>query len=313
VGPSYGITSFPAKGLFTSCCTWSAKGKKGSGRRGSAGDLRRPERHWSRCCGGGTSPVHRLLHINLDTTWQSIYEYPQNPYAHPELVWLYGGGPNLEATWLVMNAAFFRKSKMFWLYWAFAIAVSTLYASRIGILLALLLAIIQVVSARRFYTVFVLLVVALFSGFLLYVINPHSIERFTQIGQEPGSSTRLKMWFGALAVLQQMPIAGYGAGNAIPAIERVTGSEFLEDNVHNYYLQVLLDFGPWDLLSWLWLVFWTMRRSRIFTAKDEIGTYLVLYFLGCFVQFRGAEPLFWFVMGLFLASRGRVNREVKNV
>jgi len=56
-----------------------------------------------------------------------------------------------------------------------------------------------------------------------------------------------------------------------------------------------------------------MRRSRIFTAKDEIGTYLVLYFLGCFVQFRGAEPLFWFVMGLFLASRGRVNREVKNV
>jgi len=56
-------TSFPAKGLFTSCCTWSAKGKKGSGRRGSAGDLRRPKRHWSRCCGSGTSPVHRLLHI----------------------------------------------------------------------------------------------------------------------------------------------------------------------------------------------------------------------------------------------------------
>ncbi|WP_245393685.1 O-antigen ligase family protein [Allomeiothermus silvanus] len=246
-------------------------------------------------------------------SWQSIYEYLQNPYAHPELAWLYGGGPNLEATWLVMNAAFFRKSKMFWLYWAFAVVVSTLYASRIGILLALLLAIIQVVSARRFYTVFVLLVVALFSGILLYVINPHSIERFTQIGQEPGSSTRLKMWSGALAVLQQMPIAGYGAGNAIPAIERVTGSEFLEDNVHNYYLQVLLDFGPLGLLSWLWLVFWTMRRSRIFTAKDEIGTYLVLYFLGCFVQFRGAEPLFWFVMGLFLASRGRVNREIKNV
>jgi len=60
-------TGFPAKGL-TSCCTWSAKGKKGSGRRGSSGDLRRPKRHWSRCCGSGTSPVHRLLHINLDTT-----------------------------------------------------------------------------------------------------------------------------------------------------------------------------------------------------------------------------------------------------
>lgn len=243
--------------------------------------------------------------IKIAFFWQDISEYLKDPYAHPELFWLYGGGPNLEATWLTMNAAFFRRSKFFWAFWLLTFAISTLYASRAGMVLGIALALLELISVRRWYTFVIFLGISLLSGVFLYLVNPYSFERFTQIGQEIGSVTRLEMWSGVATAIQQMPITGFGAGNAIPAIELATNKDFLEDNVHNYFLQVLLDFGPLGLAAWLYVVFWVLRRSRIIRKKDEVGTYLVLYFLASFVQFRGAEPLFWFVMGLFVSSRNK--------
>lgn len=243
--------------------------------------------------------------IKIAFFWQDISEYLKDPYAHPELFWLYGGGPNLEATWLTMNAAFFRRSKFFWAFWLLTFAISTLYASRAGMVLGIALALLELISVRRWYTFVIFFGISLLSGVFLYLVNPYSFERFTQIGQETGSVTRLEMWSGVATAIQQMPITGFGAGNAIPAIELATNKVFLEDNVHNYFLQVLLDFGPLGLAAWLYVVFWVLRRSRIIRKKDEVGTYLVLYFLASFVQFRGAEPLFWFVMGLFVSSRNK--------
>jgi O-antigen ligase len=243
--------------------------------------------------------------IKILFSWQDIYEYLQDPYAHPELFWLYGGGPNLEATWLVMNAAFFRRSKFFWSFWFLSLAISVLYASRAAILLGIVLALLELISERRWRTFVAFFCMILLSGIFVYLVNPHSFERFMQIGQETGSVTRLEMWSGAITAIQQMPITGFGAGNAITAIEWITNKDFLEDNVHNYFLQVLLDFGPLGLLIWLCFVSFVLRRSHILTKKDEIGTYIVLYFVASLVQFRGAEPLFWFVMGIFISSRNK--------
>jgi O-antigen ligase len=244
--------------------------------------------------------------------WTDIREYIMDPYAHPELPWLYGGGPNLEATWVIMSVAFFRRSKFFWLFWFLSFAIAVLYASRVAIVLGIALAAFQIISMRRWYILVILPIVGLLGPAIIYVINPYSFVRFLQIGEEPGSATRLEMWLGAWQVLHGMPITGYGAGNAITVIEKATGVQFIEDNVHNYFLQVLLDFGPFGLAIWLWVVAHILRRARVFVSDSEIGTYLVLYFVAGLVQFRGAEPLFWFVAGLFVAAYGTHDRRPKD-
>jgi len=244
--------------------------------------------------------------------WTDTLEYIVNPYAHPELPWLYGGGPNLEATWVIMNTAFFRRSKFFWPLWFLGFAIAVLYASRVAIILGVALAVFQTFAMRRWYILVNLLILGLLGTVAFYVVNPYSIVRFLQIGQEPGSATRLEMWSGAWQALQGMPVTGYGAGNAVTAVEKATGVEFVEDNVHNYFLQVLLDFGPLGLAIWLWVVAHILRRARVFVSNSEIGTYLVLYLVASLVQFRGAEPLFWFVAGLFVAAYGTHDRRPKD-
>jgi O-antigen ligase len=82
----------------------------------------------------------------------------------------------------------------------------------------------------------------------------------------------------------------------------------MEENVHNYYLQVALDFGLPGLAVWLLLVMYILGNSKVLRSPDPFGTYLVLYLAGSLFQFRGAEPLFWYVLGLFVASRRRSGR-----
>lgn len=243
-----------------------------------------------------------FVFVKLGFFWTSIQEYLSNPFAHPELFWLYGGGPNLEATWLMLNAAFFRRTKIFWAFWVLSFSISILYASRVGVVLGLALLFFHLSSfpLRRASLVFPLLIATV--GVLLNVINPYALVRFFQIGEEVGSKTRLEMWFGAWEALQEMPITGYGAGGALSAIERTTGKVFVEDNLHNYFLQVLLDFGMLGFIVWLLIVAYILNHANI-PKGDEYGTYLVLYLVAALVQFRGADPLFWFVMGLFVATR----------
>jgi putative transposase len=59
---------FPSEERFTSSCTWSRRGKKGGGRRGGLRGSRRRGRCWRRCFRSGMPPVHKRLHILLDTT-----------------------------------------------------------------------------------------------------------------------------------------------------------------------------------------------------------------------------------------------------
>jgi sulfur relay (sulfurtransferase) complex TusBCD TusD component (DsrE family) len=47
---------------------WSRRGKKGGGRRGGSRGSRRRGRRWRRCFRSGMPPVHKRLHIHLDTT-----------------------------------------------------------------------------------------------------------------------------------------------------------------------------------------------------------------------------------------------------
>ena len=230
----------------------------------------------------------------------ALRAYLASPEAHPELPWLFGGGPNLEASWLVIGGALFLGTPLFWPYWFLAVGIAALYASRAALALALALAGFAVLASRYRLVALVALGLAAVLGLgLVLWLNPYVLARFTQIGEDPGSLGRLDLWASAWQAFLAWPL-GYGAGNAIHAANLYAFSPRPEDNVHNYYLQVLLDFGLVGLLAWFGVLFAWLRRFR----GDPLGTYLGLYFVGALVQFRGADPLFWFVLGLYLGGRG---------
>ncbi len=226
----------------------------------------------------------------------ALRAYLANPEAHPELPWLFGGGPNLEASWLVMHGALFLGTPLFWPYWLLALGIAALYASRAAFVLAFLLALWAFWTSRYRVLAFFALGALGAAGLVLVLsLNPYLLARFAQIGEDPGSLGRLALWGGALRAFLDWPL-GFGAGNAIHAANAYAFSLRPEDNVHNYYLQVLLDFGIMGLFAWLAVVFTWLRRFR----GDPLGVFLGLYFAGALVQFRGADPLFWFVLGLYL-------------
>ncbi len=235
-------------------------------------------------------------------SWPQIREYLANPYAHPELFWFYGGGVNLEATFLSMNAAFYRRTKSFWFYWALSFILSVVYASRVGILLGAFSAFLQLASQRSWRAVFLGITLAIAAGIATYSLNPYAFTRFAQVGEETGSTTRLKMWSGAWQALGGLPLLGYGPGSAIRAVEDASGQDFAEDNVHNYPLQVLLDFGLPGLMAWLLICAYILKNAGLLKGS-EYGTYTFLYLVAGMVQFRGAEPPFWFILGLLVAMR----------
>lgn len=235
-------------------------------------------------------------------SWPQIREYLADPYAHPEVFWFYGGGVNLEATFLSMNAAFYRRTKSFWFYWALSFILSVVYASRVGILLGAILAFLQIASQRSWRAIFLGIMLAIVAGIATYSLNPYAFTRFAQVGEETGSATRLEMWSGAWQALAGLPLLGYGPGSAIRAVEDISGQDFGEDNVHNYPLQVLLDFGLPGLMAWLIICVYILKNAGLLKG-NEYGTYTFLYLVAGMVQFRGAEPLFWFILGLLVAMR----------
>ena len=235
-------------------------------------------------------------------SWPQIREYLADPYAHPELFWFYGGGVNLEATFLTMNTAFYRRTKSFWFYWTLSFILSVVYASRVGILLGAFLAFLQLASQRSWRALFLGITLAIAVGIVTYFSNPYSFTRFAQVGGETGSIARLEMWSGARQALKNLPLLGYGPGSAIRAVEDISGQDFAEDNVHNYLLQVLLDFGLPGLLAWLLICAYILKNAGLLKG-NEYGTYTFLYLIASMVQFRGAEPLFWFILGLLVVNR----------
>jgi O-antigen ligase len=237
-----------------------------------------------------------------------ILRFFASPFGHPTLPTFFGGGPNLEATWVAMAGVFLIGSRMFVPYMAGSAILCAAYASRAGFIVVLLVMLASVAGtllrggggrARR-----LVLPMAVVALGIAGVAAARGVEgadyiarRFESIGEDPGSTGRLTLWTGGAEVFTSHPF-GVGLGNAVPQIERTIGASVTEDNLHNQYLQHLVETGVQGFLAYLLLVGLAVRRLVASRLRDPMLLYVGIYFLLAMLQFRGAEALLWFVYGL---------------
>lgn len=224
---------------------------------------------------------------------------------------IYGGGVNLEATWVALSSAFFIKDRKGFLIYSFlAFFISYAFMSRSGILacsfILLYWAIIKI-RKLRYSKVFIFSLIpflffSLLSVFFVFSESP-IVSRFVNIGSEPGSLGRLSMWKYVPSALYENPLIGYGAGNSIYSIRKF-GFDGYEDNVHNYLIHNVLEFGLLGLLLWLCLCYIMIFKVK----KTELNVYVACFFMLSLLQFRGAEAIFYFIVTVFAVSRIRVER-----
>ena len=84
-------------------------------------------------------------------------------------------------------------------------------------------------------------------------------------------------------------------------MEKLSGITFVENNVHNVYLQFLLEGGVQSLAAYL-LMIGAMLLKRVTTPMQRnIKAYLICYLVLSTIQFNGSEAYLWFFVGAFFA------------
>jgi putative inorganic carbon (HCO3(-)) transporter len=236
-----------------------------------------------------------------------IIRFFASPFGHPIIPTFFGGGPNLEATWVAMAGVFLIGSRLFIPYMAGSALICAAYASRSAFIVVALVVAASVAgtlfrggaSARKLLLPLAIAGISVGGVAVARGVDgaDYIAQRFQSIGDDPGSTGRLTLWTGGAMVFQAHPF-GVGLGNAVPQLERAIGASVTEDNLHNQYLQHLVETGVQGFIAYLLLVGFAVRRLFASRLRDPLLLYVGIYFLLAMLQFRGAEALLWFVYGL---------------
>ncbi|SIT76450.1 O-antigen ligase [Pontibacter indicus] len=241
-----------------------------------------------------------------------IQRFMKAPDGHPDIYTLYGGGTNLEATWMGLNTALFiNRKRLFYLFLTITLVVSIIYASRVGVVIAFLVAGFKFISAstskqeRRAIVALGMLAVLAFVLFIdldNLAEKVYALQRFTEFGSstDKGMGGRFAMWRYYGTALWDSKMLGYGAGNGIYAIEAISGIDYEEDNLHNLYMQLLIEFGIIGLLLYLIVVYNVSIKAFRSSLSNPIAIVIMVYFIASLIQFRGTDALIWLFIGLFL-------------
>jgi hypothetical protein len=242
-----------------------------------------------------------------------------NPSIHPVIPTFSDGGVNLEATWVAL-LGFFLKSKKGYLYLLISLLLSVLYTSRVGMILNFLYFCwltyhiylkAGILNFKRILQVsFITSIIGVF--FLFSPLADTILNRLSESGssEEGGSAGRIAMWVNFPDAFANNPF-GYGAGNAMIAIESVSGRNFEEVNIHNIYMQNALDFGLFGLFLYIIIVFAFLLKERKTMFSNPFAGVLLGYILASLIQFGGSESLLFIFVGFYFASKR--NEEVENV
>ena len=252
--------------------------------------------------------------------------YLANPFGHPDVPTLSGGGLNLEATWLALSSTFLIGTVLFVPFAIAAAATSALYATRAGVVIVALAGCAALAHAwvqwragrmgpvesaasvrsrrrrRRAVTLIVTAAAAYALGAAIVTVRQYGdpayvAQRFATIGDEPGSLGRLTLWRGGLRVFAEYPF-GVGVGNAVPMLRRVLGVDVPEDNLHNIYLQHAVETGLPGLLALLVFAAMVGRRLLASRFRDPLLIFVGGYFVAGVIQFTGVDAIVWLIYGL---------------
>lgn len=233
-------------------------------------------------------------------------------YARSEgasgILYMSTGGRNIEASLLALLSILLLGTRVYPIAAGIALLTSGMMLSRAGLLGAAVSIGIAAYRARKtrhyyLYTFLGIAMMVLIAGLVLSsVIDIPVLDRFnlqaeTQL--EHKNVGRLALWNSAAAALEQN-LLGYGVGNGVPLMEQISGLTFVENNVHNIYLQFLLEGGVQSLLLFLALVAHIFFRPAEGQQRN-IKAFLLCYLMLAFIEFSGYEAYFWFFVGMFYA------------
>lgn len=212
------------------------------------------------------------------------------------------GGHNIEVTYLAFLAVLCGNKKITFTILTLTAVLSIMYMSRVGLILIFLIASMAMyrrLKKTNFIIIFTIFILA--TPALLSTATPKVYERFTNIQQEIDYGEegvgRLGLLNGA-KVLIHRNLLGYGVGNSIKSMEEITGITYRENNVHNIYLQILLDLGVVPCALFFIFSIWLIFRAIKTRFRNRYVKLSAAYLLIGFIQFTGFDALGWLCIGL---------------
>lgn len=248
--------------------------------------------------------VTGLIIINDYLQRGAIIQFLNYPFGHPSIDYLFGGGANLEATWVSLFLFAFNDSKLFLPYLVFCLGISAIYASRVGMMIIAIYIVLKIFSRKgnvnllKIFSLFLLGIAIIIYMFNIGVFD-YIISRFVAIGTDPGSLGRLAMWEFAVQAINDNPF-GVGIGNALNYLRETTGIQFYENNMHNLYMQMFVELGWIGGLYYAIVITVFVIRNRKKTIKNIFVGMLYTYIFMSMLQFRGGEPIIFFILGVYL-------------
>lgn len=283
-----------------------------------------------------------LVFANMCLQFEAIWRFMQDPGSyHPVYETVFGGGPNLDASWIGLFC-FAMVGTVWWRpYFASSVVISLLTGSRAGFLangaFAVWLFVHWFIRIWREKSIFtasnrhdrvmsllsIILSICIFGVYVAaqggarHELHPEEqiatpdlfdnlTDRMTSIGDEPGSQGRLNMWQYIPAAVSQNPL-GYGLGNGIEIIRSYDADTISEGNIHNIYFQALLDYGIAGLVVLLIAVALFIKKELPTLAAWPISAFILCYLCLGLIQYRMLEVPAWIAVTAYV-SANRVER-----
>ena len=219
------------------------------------------------------------------------------------------GGMNIECTILAFIAMLQTRKNYFYFSFINALFFSTIFGSRVGLILTLMALVFWVYKGKtinyknivKLAVIFslVLSILVFLSTFLpkgnaISRFNNNNIEQELYYGNK--GIGRIGFLLGSFVLLEKN-IFGYGSTNSVRVMSEVTGINHLENNVHNIFLQFLLDGGIQSLIIFMIIFFlitrYLIKDKFLFPPLRIAFSYLVIGLL----QFTGYDLIGWFFLG----------------
>ena len=158
------------------------------------------------------------------------------------------------------------------------------------------------------------------------VIPPEQKERFSEMGDDGTSVTRLTMWKDGIKIANENPIFGIGYDNWSDYYQTFAGTQLLP---HNIFIEALAELGYAGLLAFCLLIgatfYLNAETRRLMKPLGEEGgfiTHSALGLDGALVGYIGSGffvtvlyyPYFWInlamTVGLYLSALDKAKKEV---